>query len=162
MGYFPVNTHAHNTGTLSLTNWRSYQILGTVAARGAAKSRVVSILNHGLMTWMIWGTAIRGHSTYIGDYHDPASNSRENVAGFEHCSSWGVNSKLLLSPGFITVNFEKTGPKMFQTAGLVAMNQIHGETTTFWVVVLARVTLVRVWFLHCVYSQIQTCYCTPW
>ena len=51
---------------------------------------------------------------------------------------------------------------MFQTAGLVAMNQIHGETTTFWVVVLARVTLVRVWFLHCVYSQIQTCYCTPW
>ena len=95
---------------------------------------VVSILNHGLMTWMIWGTAILGFIiSYIGDYHDPTSKSRENVARFEHCSSWGVNS-----------------------------NQIHGETTTFWVVVLACVTLVHVWFLHCVYSQIQTCYCTPW
>ena len=65
-GYFPVNTHAHNTGTLSLTNLRSYQILGTVAARGAAKSRVVSILNHGLMTGMIWGTAILGHLHILG------------------------------------------------------------------------------------------------
>jgi len=56
-------------------------------------------------------------STYIGDYHDPASNSRENVAGFEHCSSWGVNSKLLSSPGFITVNLEKTGPKILKQWG---------------------------------------------